>query len=245
MRRFFQAIACILSVTVFGVAPTTAAGNLFGLFDGVRGSGNMTEQERDLKPFDRIETNGSWDIVVTVGSSQQVILHFEDNIIDLIETEVRGKTLEIFAEESFSTRKSSWVEITLPNLAEVYSAGSGDIRVERLDSEVFELSLSGSGDFYLGGHADELGVKISGSGDGVLVGSAENLELRISGSGDIDSRDLIAKQVSVTISGSGDVQLYAEESFDGRISGSGDITYYGKPEDVRTRVSGSGDIRRR
>lgn len=217
-----------------------------GWFDrGIKGSGDMVTESRRVGEFDRIETVGSWDLVVEVGPEKSVKLTFDDNTIDLITTEVDNGTLEIYSDESFSTRGRCKVEVTVPVLLEVQSSGSGDITVERLDTDRFDFDLAGSGDFVLSGKVGEMRVRLAGSGDGTLRGEADVVDIKISGSGDIDATDMKARDARVRVSGSGDVEVACSDRFDGRVSGSGDIAYYGKPADVSTGVSGSGEIRRR
>lgn len=238
MRRAKEII-----LTVLVMLATTAQA---GWFDrGVKGSGDMVTESREVGEFDRIETSGSWDVEVVVGDQRSLKLTFDDNIIELIRTEVDDGTLEIYCEESFSTRRNCKVEIMTPSLTEISSRGSGDISVERIEADRFDFDLSGSGDFDLNGHCREMMIHLAGSGDGTLSGEADVVDIRVSGSGDIDAVELKAKEAFVRVSGSGDVDVSCSELFDGRVSGSGDIAYYGKPSDVNTSVSGSGGIRRR
>jgi hypothetical protein len=217
---FVIMVLCLFTVTA-------SADNFFGLFKrGVKGSGDISTETRDVKDFNRIKSTGSFDIYVEVGKDYSLEITFDDNLIDLVSTEVRGKTLYLDTEESFRSRRSCKINITVPDLELVKLSGSGDIEVVNLDCEKFEYTISGSGDLIASGKVDEL-------------------EVRVSGSGDIDTRELIAKVVYASVSGSGDIKLYAEETFEGRISGSGDIDYYGDPENVSTSVSGSGDISKR
>ena len=193
---------------------------------GIKGSGDAITEEREVGSFKRIESKGAADIFVTIGEELSVKITLDDNLIDLIETEVRGKTLRIESKENYRTRLGCKIEITVPELERVYLRGSGDILVERLDAVFFEFKLSGSGNM-------------------VAEGSTDELEVRLSGSGDIDTRDLTAQEAYVSISGSGDVRVHAEELFDGSVSGSGDIAIYGDPSDFYKSVSGSGSIRKK
>jgi hypothetical protein len=223
-----KTVFCALAVILFAV-PSITADDFFSWITGrncIRGSGDLVTEERDLKEFTRIETRGAVDIFVTVGESQQVSLTFDDNLIDLIETRVRGKTLKISSEESYSSRRACKIEISIPELEEVRVTGSGDVEIFNLSGDYFEFTVSGSGDMRAEGEIDEL-------------------DIRVSGSGDVDTRDLIAADANVKISGSGDVKVYAAEGFYGRVSGSGDIDVYGNPEHMSRHVSGSGDIRKR
>ena len=65
----------------------------------------------------------------------------------------------------------------------------------------------------------------------------------ISGSGDLKASKLEARNVTVSIAGSGDVAVWAREALQARIAGSGDVRYYGDPS-VEKRITGSGSVKR-
>lgn len=217
----------LLFTLIFSFAASSQADNLFGIFKkSIKGSGDIVTEDREVDDFTRIKLSGSFDIYVETGKDLSLTVTFDDNLIDLITTEVRGKTLRIDSEGSFSSRKGCKIHITVPDLQEVSLSGSGDVEVYGLDNDFFELSISGSGD------AD-------------LEGKVEELEVKVSGSGDIDARELVAQDVYAKVSGSGDITVTAMQKLDARVYGSGDITYYGDPDRVKRSISGSGDISRR
>ena len=215
-------------ILVLLLASTASAGGVFSSLFGkvLNGSGDLETVKIDVGSFSKVKSSGPFDIYVKVGPSQSVELTIDDNLVDLVEFEVRGKTLKISTEGSFRTRKDVRIDITVPEITSLSLTGSGDIVVSGLKGEFFEFSLAGSGDM-------------------TAEGEVEVLEVSLSGSGDIDTRDLMANEVEVELSGSGDIKVYARESFDGSVSGSGDIAFYGDPEQVDRRVSGSGSIKRR
>ena len=216
---------------IFSIALTIFASSLqaggFSLFHkGIKGSGDLKSETRQVDNFTRIKMVGAFDVFVTVGKEQSITLTFDDNLLDNILTEVQGKTLILESEESYSSRKNCKIEITVPELEYVKLSGSGDIVVSELNSDMFEYELSGSGDL-------------------TAEGKVKDLEINLSGSGDIDTHKLIAEDVYAKISGSGDIKVYASNRFDGKVSGSGDIVYYGNPKYTDKKVSGSGSIRER
>ena len=204
-----------------------SADNFFNhLFSrGVRGSGDLKTETRQVDSFDKISLSGSYDIFVRVGEEQTVSLTFDDNLLDLIETDVRRNTLRIYSDESFSSHRSCRVEITVPSLSDVSISGSGSVKVTNLSGEEFSLSISGSGDAEIDGNVVELSISVSGSGD-------------------VDTRNLEAEDADVRVAGSGDVTVYASKRLKAHVSGSGDIDYYGNPEKVSSHVSGSGTIQK-
>ncbi len=225
MRKTVILLILIALVT----APAAQAGDFLTWITGCRGvegSGDLVTDTRNLSDFSRIESSGSFDIFVTVGDEHELTITFDDNLIDLIKTRVRGKTLKIFCRDSYSSRYPCKVDLKVPSLESIRLTGSGDIEVFDLTGDFFECSISGSGDIRVNGEVQEV-------------------DIRVSGSGDVDTRELIAEEASVRVSGSGDVKVFASEFFDGSVSGSGDIDIYGNPERMARHVSGSGDIRKR
>lgn len=220
-----KTINLLLSVVLF-FASTVSADNFFGFFNrnAVRGSGDIITVERDISEFTRLKSTGSFDIDIIVGEKASLKITYDDNLIELIDTENHGKTLEISSDRSFRSDYDCKIEVTVTDLKEVRLSGSGDIVITKVDTDFLELTLSGSGDIYAEGKADEV-------------------ELSISGSGNIDTRDLIAHDAYVKVSGSGDIKLFADKMINARVTGSGDITYYGNPEDVSKSVTGSGSVR--
>ena len=231
MRKLFSSacIFAIVGVLVLSFASTTSAGkhkSWFKWHDGIEGSGNMVTENREIQPFINLDANGSFDIEVRIGLKPSLELTFDDNIIEHIDTRVRGKTLFIGSDEGYSSRRQCKVVITAPSLESVQLNGSGDVHVEGIHGELFECELNGSGDV-------------------VASGEIKDLEIDISGSGDVDARELKAKNAYVRIHGSGDVKVFASDDFDGAVYGSGDIKYYGNPKHKNTHVAGSGSIKGR
>ena len=54
--------------------------------------------------------------------------------------------------------------------------------------------------------------------------------------------DLVARDVTATVSGSGQLLVDARGSLDASIPGSGVVLYTGRPADVRQDVSGNGAV---
>jgi len=269
MRKGKTLITITLGAMVLMAFSSVSAGNWFKRTfgdKGVKGSGDIITEDRDVKDFTRIETSGSFDVIVEVGEKQNITLTFDDNLLDLIETRVKGKTLEIYTDESYRSEYTCKVEITVPKLEGVMTRGSGDFDVRNVNSDRFDCRTRGSGDITIGDlnsrivrcdingsgditvrdmESDFLECSIHGSGDITAEGKVDELEINVSGSGDVDARDLTAREATIVVKGSGDVRVRAQESFDGAVYGSGDIAYYGKPEHISTHVAGSGSIKRR
>ncbi|HDL02182.1 MAG TPA: DUF2807 domain-containing protein [candidate division Zixibacteria bacterium] len=158
----------------------------FSLFNkGIKGSGDLQTETRDVDNFERIKIAGSFDVFITVGKKQSVEIRFDDNLLDNIETEVHGKTLVLDSHKSYSSKRNCKIEITVPKLESVKLSGSGDIIIYELDNDFFEYELSGSGDLSAEGKVKDLEIYLSGSGDIFYYGTPKKIDTKITGSGSI------------------------------------------------------------
>lgn len=108
------------------------------------------------------------------------------------------------------------------------------------------LEVSGSGDIDVSGQfpaMDFFQLSISGSGEVEVETAiiADEVGVRISGSGEADLKKLQSRRAEVNISGSGDARIGVSERLKARISGSGKIYYSGSPE-IDSQISGSGKL---
>jgi hypothetical protein len=214
---------------------------------GLKGSGNVITKDVDVSGFEKISLSGKGNLIIEQGNSERLRIEAEDNIMEIIETEVRGNTLYI------SYKKTSWFasifrptkdinfNIKLKDLISLKISGSGTAKMEYLETEDMNINVSGSGKIDMNIEADNLKSKISGSGTFNLSGEVDSQELTISGSGKYFSKKLKSDRAEVNISGSGKVEVNAAKELDISISGSGNLYYIGNP-DITQRISGSGKI---
>lgn len=240
MRHFNQATAVFLATTwLFACA---------GLGDSFTGSGTVKSESRELAPFSRVSVGGSMNVYLSPGDNQHVKVEADDNLLRYIHLEVEGQTLQIGTRPNINVRPQSPINIyiTLPRLTGISVSGSGDVasqaefRTDRLD-----LRVSGSGHITLPVIAKQINSHISGSGKILLQGETQELGSNVSGSGSLDARRLTANIVTASVSGSGNSLVNADRYLSASVSGSGHVYYYGEPEELESRVSGSGSVKKK
>ena len=222
--------------------------NNWGGGEKVRGEGPSVTENRDIKNFIGFKSGISADITLKQTSgSFKVTISGQKNILALLKTEVVDGNLKIGFEKGYSIGYKEPLKITIeaPSFNYLGMSGSGNVEADgTLSGDKMTINISGSGNFDLDNiKYSDLSVGISGSGDVDLAGTVESVDLRISGSGNLKAESLKAQKARCTVSGSGNISLNVSKELDATVSGSGDISYSGKPASVRTRVSGSGDIK--
>lgn len=213
----------------------------------IKGNGKVVTDSRSTADYDQIKVMGSFDVDLVAGKEGTITVKAEENLQPYIKVEVEGNVLKVYTEKNknISASIGKKVQVTIPfeKISSLSLSGSGDVKSKSvIKSDTFTAALSGSGNLNLDINTTTFDLKVSGSGDAVLKGNTENFTTRLSGSGDIDSNTLKAKNVDITISGSGDSKVFCSENLKARVSGSGDIQYKGDPKTKDTKVNGSGSI---
>jgi len=229
---------------------------------GIRGQGEIIEQEFVLEDFDEVCSSISANVHITYGAEKKVVIKGQQNIIDNIETDVRGGKWEIEFKHKVRNYDGLDIYITTNNLTDIELSGSGDLTstnlfeslnpVEysisgsgdidfRVKAPSVKTSISGSGDIELYTETTDLESIISGSGEMDFSGIAQNLGVIISGSGDVSAFALATENCEVSISGSGNCSMFASKKLDVSISGSGNVYYKGTPQ-VSVNISGLGKL---
>ena len=192
---------------------------------GVRGSGVRKTETRDLPAFTAIETTGAFDVQVTCQKTPSFEIEGDDNILPLIQTEVRNGVLRVSSHKPFNTRQPISLRINVADLTSVSSTGAGKFVVSNLKNENFE-------------------IRSTGAAFVTAEGQSTSVKIRSTGAGKIDSHDLRAARVEVNVTGAAAVDVYASEQLDVTVSGAGRVTYSGDAR-VTKRVSGAGQVNKK
>ncbi len=190
--------------------------------DSVVGSGTLKTEKREVGSFSSIDANGALEIEIVCQKEPGLELEGDDNLLPLLKTEVRGGTLYLEPQKTFSSKKSIRVRITMPNLESLSSSGASNFQVKEIKNEKLKVDSSGASNINLSGETRVLDVNLSGASK-------------------VESERLRAERVSVALSGAGEANVYASDELNAEVSGVGSVTYSGDPK-VNKKVSGVGSV---
>jgi hypothetical protein len=189
----------------------------------IEGSGVARREQRQTGDFHSVEIKTGVDVQFTRGDDTGIELSGDDNLLNLIKTEVVRGVLTISSTKSYQMKSPLIVSLRGPHLSSVTMHGAGDIKVTDLQENEFSMELNGSG-----------GV--------TATGSVRQFNVLLNGSSDVDAEDLLSESANIQILGSGDIEVNAKQLLDVVIIGSGDVKYYGNPEKVERKIIGSGEV---
>jgi hypothetical protein len=211
-------------------------------------AGPATERDFQVGNFNQIELAGGYDVNVKTGSAPSVHAKGGQNVLDKLEIKVVDGVLQIGSKKrsGFNWGRQGHVtlDVTVPALAGVSLAGSGDVKVDRIAGDQFEGGIAGSGNLNIDNiEVARLKIGIAGSGGAkAAAGKATTAEYDIAGSGDIDAKGVASETTKVSIAGSGGIAGQATKNADVSIMGSGDVELTGGGK-CNISKHGSGDVR--
>ena len=231
----------ILTITILTTIISSCKKNVF---NSIVGKGGTVTETRQITGFNSIELSIDANVVYTQDASYYIEISGQENVLDVLTTEVSGGELEIEFRKWVRKHSNITIIIHSPEIKEFEVSGSGNIETSGpINTTDMDLDVSGSGNIVISSLAtNDMEANISGSGNiYVNGGTVTNQEVKISGSGNIDFEYLQANNSACKISGSGSITVWVLDQLDATISGSGDVKYTGSPI-VNTHISGSGSV---
>jgi hypothetical protein len=232
------------------IAAIIAASTLAGCQVHAQENGGPTVSKNyQVGNFQQIEVAGPYDVEVRTGGNPSVAAKGSEKLLDRTTVEVKGDRLVIRPEHSGGFFHFGWsghgkasFVVTVPQLTGGTIAGSGDLRIDKVQGDHFDGNVAGSGGITIGNlDVQTLKLAIAGSGGVKGAGKAKSAVYDIAGSGGIDGAGILAEQAKVSIAGSGDVKAHATGTADVSIMGSGDVNLTGGAKCNISKM-GSGDV---
>lgn len=214
----------------------------------IKGNGTVIEEQRSVGNFDKVSVSGHYRVTLQEGDEGTVTVSAEENLMDYIETEVKGGKLKIGTKKGYSIRSTEQIEVLVNYSAinGISMSGSGRLTAnEPINATNFDMAVSGSGKIEVELKASDVSARISGSGSVNLAGESDQMDCAISGSGNINGYEMTVDKVTARISGSGSAKLHVKNEIDASTSGSGNIRYTGDPSIIKAKSSGSGSVKKR
>jgi len=216
-------LAGLATMIAVGIALLVRGNGSTHFSSAPQGSGVAAAEVRTLPAFDRIDLAGANLVSVSIGPRQAVVVHGDDNLLRRITTDVRDRTLVVDNSGSYTSKVPMKVEVVVPALASATLSGSGMIAIGGIEARALSVSVPGSGLLTAAGRVDNLDAVLGGTGE-CLLG------------------DLVARDATAVLQGSGRLDVHATRSLDARVDGTGVIRYTGRPGRISRAVNGTGTI---
>jgi hypothetical protein len=176
------------------------------------GSGNVASEDRAVEDFHGLIASGVGRVEIRHGASESLRITADDNILPILTSEVRNGRLVLGTEPgtSYRTHNDVLFEITVRELDEVTVSGVMAVDASGIDTDRFEVNVSGVSRLTAAGRADRQSVLIAGVSR-------------------YDAEDLASRTVEIDVTGLSSAVVRVSERLTGSASGGSVLEYIGNP----------------
>jgi len=199
----------------------------------IEGSGNVITKDVTIQPFDQLEANGVFNVVLTQGNKESLKIEAEDNLQALFEIKNEGSKLmvDMKKDSHFNSKKKMTVYITFKNLKSMDLKMVGNVSsVGNLNFSDLSLANKSVGSVDLALNAQKLDINNKSVGSLRLSGKAENAIIRSNSVCAIKASDLLVQTMDIDNDGVGSAEVNAvkelkvKDSFLGKVKNAGSAT---------------------
>lgn len=221
---------------------------IFGLIlsactEGIKGEGDANGSvDFKIEPFDAIDANGSFKLVLIPFDSSYVSVQSHENLIQNMDIYVQNKTLHL-GEKTPVERFESYVVYMYfnGNLNEISTAGKVLLETEGIiEIDDFELTTKDASNVnQFGLIAKEAKMSALDKSEVTINGEVSKLNLKSKDYAKVNLEDFKVKVLDVDLAGEADVQVDVSKELTGRVLQNANLTYDGNPtKDVEVKDNG-------
>ena len=214
------------------------------MFNRVNGNRNVVTADRSTsQKFTKIKVSTGLDLYLSQVSKNKVTLEADENLHDIIITEVNDGVLKIYSEKNIWQAKARKVYVTVKNLEGLTATSGSDVYTEDvLKVETIKVSATSGADIRIALDADTVETSATSGSDIRISGTANNHTSRANSGASIEAYKLISKNATVNVSSGADINIYASESINAKASSGGDIDFKGNPREINKKSSSGGSV---
>lgn len=215
----------------------------FGDFGtGVKGNGEVVTDTREItEKFTVVSASEGIDVHITQTSKFNIEVEADENVIDLIGTDIKDGKLRIHAKKNIG-RATKKVYVSLPEVTGLRSSSGAHLDVEgSIKADKLEIDSSSGSIVEVEVVADDLEIDASSGANINLSGRANMLYVDGSSGANISAKDLKSKICDADASSGSNISVNVSERLTADASSGANIAYAGDPT-VKKNKSVSGSV---
>lgn len=231
------------------IAKLTLVGILFMslsscVFEGVKGNKNVTSQTRNISSdFDAISVSRGLDVYLTIGFSTSLEIEADENLHEIITTEVEDGVLKISADKNIRSAKSKKIYVTAKSINEIKATSAAEIRSENtIEADELRLVATSAAELRLSVEANNISCSSTSAAEVRLEGRAENLTVKSTSAAEVNAKGLKTKRCDVSATSAANAYVNVADELDARATSAASIRYTGNPKKVKKKSTSAGSI---
>lgn len=211
---------------------------------GIKGNRNVVSEDRSISSnFNQIKVQQGIKLYITQDNSTELKVEADENIIDLLKTEIKDNELKIYFEKNVYRAKARNVYLTTSYFSKIKaSSGSSVISENSIQTNSLDLDASSGSSMKIYANADKISTESSSGAHINVSGKSKTLICSASSGSSINAGDLKTKNATVKASSGANIDVNVTGELTAKASSGGDIDYEGNPENVNKNTSSGGSV---
>ena len=238
MKSIISKLAIVLFIAI------TCVSCSIDMFNKVTGNRNVVTENRNISEiFTGIKVSTGLDLYLSQSSKNNISVEADENLQDIIITEVVDGILKIYSEKNIWSAKSRKVYVSIDKLNKLIATSGADVRTEgKIFTDEISIRTTSGADIRIAVDASSVETNTTSGSEIRISGNAENHASSANSGSSIKAYDLISKNVIAKVTSGADIDIYASEIFEGKANSGGDIDFKGNPKKVIKKSSSGGRI---
>ncbi|NHF59502.1 DUF2807 domain-containing protein [Flavobacteriaceae bacterium TP-CH-4] len=195
---------------------------------GKKGNGVVTTQTRSVtEDFTEITASEGLMVYVTQAKDFKIEVEADENIIDLIGTDINDGRLKIHAIKNIG-RATKNVYVSLPDVTAIKATSGAHLETKNtIKGNRLEIDGNSGALLTLELDADDVEIDASSGANLSISGTTEEADFDVSSGGNVNARELESKICTAEASSGGNLRIHVTESLVANASSGGNISYSG------------------
>ncbi|MEM9142940.1 MAG: head GIN domain-containing protein [Bacteroidota bacterium] len=219
--------------------------NLGDFSPGKKGNGVLVEENRAINgDFTEVYVSEGLHAYVTQGDDFEIVVEADENIVDLIATDIKNGKLRIHALENIG-RATKKIHVSLPEVSGLKSSSGAHLNTQNtIRANKLEIDGSSGANIHTEIVARDVEIDASSGANLTISGETDAAYIDVSSGGNINARAFRTLVCKADASSGGNLSVNVSESLTADASSGGNISYTGEAA-VTSKKNLSGSITKR
>lgn len=212
---------------------------------GVDGDQNVVVKERRISNnFTAIKVSQGLDLHITQSNTVDIMVEADQNLHELIMTEVENGTLRIYTTKNIRRAAARKIRLNLTDISSIRAtSGSEVVSTNTINTKDLELKTTSGAYMKLNIKTEKLNCHATSGSNITLNGSTTALIAEATSGSDIKASNLKAETSKVRATSGADISVHTTKTLTAKATSGADIRYSGNPEKVEKSDNSSGSVR--
>lgn len=213
--------------------------------EGIDGNRNVVTEDRTISnDFESIKVSQGLDLHITQSNDVTLSVEADENLHQLIMTEVENGVLKIYTTENIRRAASRKIHLNISDISAIKATSGSDVfSTNTIEVDELELNTTSGADMKLDVKTETLNAHSTSGSDIRLSGTTSLLIAEATSGSDIRASNLKAETSKVKATSGADISVNTSKALTARATSGADIRYSGNPEKVDKSDSSSGSVR--